>query len=301
MELWIPITLAAAFCQNARSTFQKLLQGRLGTAGATFSRFCYGVPFVAGYVLILAAGFGTPLPDAAPFFPVYVALAGLTQILATFLLVYLFKYRNFAVGTAYSKTEPLLAAGFGFLVLGEGNGWPLLVSILAGIVGVVLVSVRRCGGVDRAIPAWLFSRAALIGVSSAALFGLSAVFVRGASLSLSGTPVFMQAACALLAVTLFQTLAMGGWMFVRARAEFLQVLVSWRQAIWAGAAGIAASIGWFTAMTLQEVAYVRALAQVELVFTLAVSWLVFRERLAASELSGCILIGSSAAAVVLLS
>ena len=42
MELWIPITIAAAFLQNVRSTLQKYLKGRIGTTGATFVRFGYG-------------------------------------------------------------------------------------------------------------------------------------------------------------------------------------------------------------------------------------------------------------------
>ena len=49
------------------------------------------------------------------------AVGGLAQIFGTFLLVYLFSFRNFAVGTAYSKTEPIQAALFGFLLLGEKN------------------------------------------------------------------------------------------------------------------------------------------------------------------------------------
>ena len=34
MELWIPITIAAAFLQNLRSALQKHIKGRLSTAGA---------------------------------------------------------------------------------------------------------------------------------------------------------------------------------------------------------------------------------------------------------------------------
>ena len=39
MELWVPITLAAAFMQNLRSALQKHLKGSLSTSGATFCRF----------------------------------------------------------------------------------------------------------------------------------------------------------------------------------------------------------------------------------------------------------------------
>ena len=45
MSLWIPITVAAAFLQNVRSAMQKHLKGVMGTTGATFVRFGYGLPF----------------------------------------------------------------------------------------------------------------------------------------------------------------------------------------------------------------------------------------------------------------
>ena len=53
MELWIPITIAAAFLQNLRSALQKHLQGKLGTRGASFVRFGYGFPLAILYALVL--------------------------------------------------------------------------------------------------------------------------------------------------------------------------------------------------------------------------------------------------------
>ena len=50
MELWIPITVAAAFLQNLRSAAQKHLKGVMGTTGATFVRFGFGLPFALLFV-----------------------------------------------------------------------------------------------------------------------------------------------------------------------------------------------------------------------------------------------------------
>ena len=47
---------------------------------------------------------------------------------------------------------------------------------------------------------------------------------------------------------------------------------------------------WFSAFALQNAAYVRALGQVELLFTFAASVFVFREKVAKSEVIGVILI-----------
>ena len=51
-----------------------------------------------------------------------------------------------------------------------------------------------------------------------------------------------------------------------------------------------ASAGWFTAMTIQNAAYVRALGQIELVFTFIAARLVFRERARTSETAGIVLV-----------
>ena len=119
MELWIPITLAAAFSQNIRSALQKHFSASLGATGATFLRFAYGFPFAVIYLLVLHRQFEMALPAFNGTFFAYVFVGGMSQIVATFLLVYLFSLKNFAVGTAYSKTEPIQAAIFGLVFLGE--------------------------------------------------------------------------------------------------------------------------------------------------------------------------------------
>ena len=299
LELWIPITIFAAFCQNLRTAMQKHLKGRLGTTGATFVRFGYGVPFALAYAAVLHFAFKNPLPDLSVTLLVAGALGGLAQILGTFLLIYLFSFRNFAVGTAYSKTEPIQAALFGLVVLGESVTVIAALCIMVGIVGVIVISLARVPLTVAAVRTSLVGRPALIGLASAAFFGASAVAYRTASLSLDGTTVAMQAATALVYATMFQTLAMTLWMVVREPDELRASLKAWRAAIWVGASGVAGSIGWFTAMTLQNVAYVRALAQIELVFTFLASWLVFKEVITRSEIFGCVLIVTAVIGIIL--
>lgn len=298
MDLWIPITVFAAFCQNARSALQKHLKGRLGTTGATFVRFGYGFPFALAYLAVLHFGLGYALPSPGADFWAIGAAGGLAQIAATFLLVHLFSYRNFVVGTAYSKTEPVQAAIFGLAFLGEAVTPLAALAIAIGVAGVVMISLagQRVG--LKSVLAALAGRPALIGLASAALFGVSAVCVRGASLSLGGPNFLMQAGFSLAYVTVFQTVAMVLWMAWREPGQLAASLASWRAAIWVGLSGVAGSAGWFTAMTLQQVAYVRALAQIELIFTFVVSWLVFRERVRGAEAAGAVLI--AAGIVVLL-
>ena len=73
----------------------------------------------------------------------------------------------------------------------------------------------------------------------------------------------------------------------------------WRPALLVGISGGLASIGWFSAFTLQNATYVRALGQIELIFTFAVSLLVFREKVTTMETTGIVLITASIALILL--
>jgi len=290
MELWIPITIAAAFLQNLRSAMQKHLKGVMGTTGATFVRFGFGVPFALLFLFVLHFGAGYPLPAVNAAFLLWMVLGGLSQIAGTFLLVYLFSFRNFAVGTAYSRTEPAQAALFGLLFLGEHVTAGALAAIAVSVFGVMLISVAHTAMSPRTLVSSVFSRNALIGLASGTLFGISAVAYRGASLSLGGPNFIMQAAVTLVFVIIFQTVVMGLWMLWRDRAEIARIRKAWRPSLLVGVAGASASFGWFMAMTLEQAAVVKALAQVEMIFTFASSVFFFRERINRLETAGCVLI-----------
>jgi drug/metabolite transporter (DMT)-like permease len=290
LELWIPITIVSAFLQNLRSVGQKHLKSVMGTTGATFVRFGFGLPFAFLYVALLnrVAGYDLPTPSAV-FFG-WVIVGGIGQIAATFLLVHLFSFRNFAVGTAYSRTEPAQAALFGLLFLGETVTAGVLMAISVSVFGVMLISVAHSAMTARNLLATTFSRTALIGLASGTAFGISAVAYRAASLSLGGPNFMMQAAVTLLVVILFQTVIMAVWMLARDRAELGRIAKAWRPALFVGFVGATASFGWFMAMTLQQAAIVKALAQVEMIFTFASSIFFFKERINRYETAGCVLI-----------
>ena len=290
MELWVPVTLAAAFMQNLRSALQKHLKGSLSTSGATFCRFVYAVPLALVYVTLLGEGFGFEWPDPNPRFALFAMVGGLTQITATALLVYLFSLRNFAVGTTYSKTETVQAAVFGLVILGEPVSLAAAVAIGISLVGVMLISVARTRLTLRNLLLGWTGRAAFIGVLSGTFFGLSAVAYRAASLSLGGEGFLMQAAFTLAYVVVFQTAVMAVWIRLREPGELTRVIGRWRVASLVGVSGMLGSAAWFTAMTLENAAYVRAVGQIELVFTFIASYFFFRERSTAPELVGIVLV-----------
>lgn len=287
MEFWIPITIAAAFLQNLRSVVQKHLKSVMGTTGATFVRFGFGFPFALLFVGILHLGIGYRLPALNGTFFLWVILGGIGQITATFLLVHLFSFRNFAVGTAYSRTEPAQAALFALIFLGERVTTGVVVAIAISVFGVMLISVAHMHVSWRTMLSSLLSRNALIGLTSGTCFGISAVAYRAASLALGGPNFMMQAAVTLACVIVFQTIIMFGWMLWKDRDEIGRIAKAWKPALFTGFVGASASFGWFMAMTLQQAAIVKSLAQIEMLFTFASSVFFFREKINRLEIAGC--------------
>ena len=291
MELWIPITIAAAFCQNLRSALQKhLSSATLSTIGATSVRFFYAVPFAVMYLVVLNVGFGQSLPTPNFAFAFYVVLVAVSQIVATALLLYLFAKRNFAVGTTYSKTETIQTAVFGAVILGDTVGWLALLAVLVSVAGVMLMSAARSDSPAKQMLVGWTRREALIGLGSGAGFAVAAVSVRGATLSLPGDSFVAKAAFALVAVTIVQSTLMSIYLRWREPGELTRVVRAWRLAGAVGLFGMLASACWFSAMTLQNVAYVRALGQIELVFTFVASYFIFREPSNRWEVIGILLV-----------
>lgn len=294
MTLWIPFTFAAALFQTVRFMLQRQLKGvGLSTAGATFSRFVFAAPLALALAgaLILA---GHELPPLSPRFWAFGIAGGIAQIVATFFTVALFHERNFAVGVGFTKTEAALVAGFSALVLGEPVSPRGLLAIGVGILGVLLLTRSKGAGQPR-----FFNRATFYGLMAGGLFGVSAIGYRGATLELLPETYFFRAVATLAAVTTFQTLAMMLWLRVVEPGELTRVARAWRRTFPVGVTGMLGSLCWFTAFALQNAAYVRAVGQVEMVFTIIASWLVFHERLTLRELAGIALVVMSVILLVL--
>jgi drug/metabolite transporter (DMT)-like permease len=296
MELWIFATITATIFQTLRFMLQKQLSmGALSTGGATFARFAYSAPLLAVLVVAWVMMSDTEFPNITARFWIMGAIGGLAQILATVCVVALFRARNFAVGITFKKTEVILSALVGFIVLGEGVSSLGFVAILVGLTGVLLLSSTP--EAQGSLKERIFTRAAGLGLASGLMFAISGVTYRAATLDVGADAPFLRAAVTLSAVTLMQFTAMGLWLRLFEKGQITAVWAARRKAVWIGLMSLCGSLGWFVAFTLQTAAYVNALVQIELLFSLLVSVLVFKERLSAREGIG---IGFLSASVLLL-
>ncbi len=298
MELWVIITIAAAAMQTLRFSLQKQLKVLgLSTAAATASRFVFAAPLALAGTVALMATRGYAMPDLSGAFWLAVVGGGLAQIVATFCTVTLFSQRSFAVGIAFTKTEVLQVAIFSALILGERVSGSGLAAILIGLAGVLVLSRPAQGWSLRGFA----NPATFLGVVAGGLFGVSAIAYRAATLAIAVDDALFRAVFALAAVTSVQTLIMLPYLIWREPGEVGRVVAARRPAFWVGVTGMLGSLGWFVAFALQNAAYVRSVGQIELVFTVLVSTLVFGERPSQRELLGIGLLAASIIGIVLAS
>lgn len=211
-------------------------------------------------------------------------VGGTAQILATVCVVLLFKQRNFAVGITFKKTEVILTVLVGWIILGEGVSATGFAAIALGVVGLLLLS----GGAEAKgfHLRDLRNRAAGLGIASGALFAVSAVSYRGASLAVQTDLPVLRAGVTLAAVVTMQSLIMAVYLRLREPGQIRDVWRARRVAVWIGLTSMGGSLCWFIAFTLQNAAYVKALGQVELILSVAASTLFFREKISPREAAG---------------
>jgi drug/metabolite transporter (DMT)-like permease len=297
--LWIPVTVGAALAQTMRNAAQRHLTPSLGTLGATLVRFLYGLPFALLWLYVVRRIDPLPLPALNMRFTWWIVVSSVSQIVATALLLRVMAERNFALATAYAKTEVLQVALFAVAFLGDPITSAMVIAIVCSLAGVMLLApLDRKHPVRTLLAGWT-TRSALVGLASGAAFGIAAVGYRGAALALADTSFLMAAACTLVAAQSLQTLLLGGGLLARDAQVVVRVLREWRKSLFAGLMGATASAGWFTALAIQAAANVRTLALVEIFFGYAISRRYFRESVERSELFGMLLLLAGLAVITL--
>ena len=282
MLLWAPITVLAATAQVIRNGAQASLTASLGALGAAQVRFLYGLPFAALFLIGTLAVSGERIPAFTPTVLGWIVLGGICQIGATALMLLVMERRAFGAGYAYIKTEPVLVAAMGAVLLGDRLpvfGWIAVVVVTAGVL-LASVSPQEYRNLFSEI------RMILAGVASGGLFGLSVVAFRGGINALPSGGFVVRSLSALVVTLLIQSILLGIWLAVRNRAALTGSLREWRRSLGAGLAGALASAAWFTAFSLTAAANVRTLALIELPIAALLSGRLTGQKVARHELVG---------------
>lgn len=287
---WILFTLLAAFSQSWRNAFQSRLSKEMNVTGVTLSRFLWASPLAAFYLLSLYIYQPVSLPIFTTYSYLFIVGASIMQIIATGLMVVLFKQKNFAIGAGLAKSEAPVAAFLGVLFFGTSLsllGW---VGVAVGAIAVFMLS---CPDGIRS----LSLKTALIGLACSTSFALTSLWIREASLTLD-IPFPHRAAWILLLVITLQTLVLVAYMLVKDRSTLKTMFTKPKLVIMTSIASFIGSLGWFSAMSLQTVPLVKTLGQVEVFFTMLISLFWLKERIKRKDILALILIAIAAVLVM---
>ena len=296
---WIGFSVTAALFQCWRTAMQQKLRGQLSVNAAGVVRYLYGVPVGLALVLLYMASLGGQIPALSLVVFALCAVAGLGQIIGTNLLIMAFGYRNFAVGTAYSKTEAMQTAVVAALLLGEHLALLAWLGIAIGVGGVLYLSLAgRVASLGEALRG-LTQPAALCGIGAGLCFGFTGVLIKAANQAMPGADVVFKALLLLVLINSLQTLMQGAWLARTEPAQFRAIFVTWRDSAQVGALSALGSACWFSAFALAPVAMVRAVGQVEILFTLAFSRFYLREAPKRSDIIGSLVVVAGVVLVLL--
>lgn len=286
--IWLPATLFGGLFQAWRTAVQQRVRAELSVNAAGLVRYLYGFPIACVMLALYLTARHDSVPDHGVGFWANAAIGGLAQIVATNLLIMAFGFRNYVTGTAYAKTEAVQGAILAMILLGEHLSLLTWIGIGMGVAGVLVLSA----GGQRLRLAQIVQPAALCGLGAGFLFALTSVFIKRATLSIETPDKVLAALTTLVAVLALQTLMQGAYVMIRERDQLARIFTSWRIS---GQVGLLAAMGsacWFTGFATAPVALVRAVGQVEVIFTLGFGHYYLREPLARSEVIGLLTVGA---------
>lgn len=282
----------AAFMQAWRNAFQKQLSTTVDVYGVTLARFIFALPLALIYISCLYHF--QPVTESIQFnlrFAIYVLIAALSQIAATALMVQLFKQKNYAIGVGLAKSEAVLAAIIAVVFLSDHLsllGW---FGVAVGGFAVFLMSKGRDFS-DFSV------QTLCIGIGSGLCFAITSLLVREASLELTNLPFIHRAAWVLLMVIGTQCFLLLMYLGIFRRATLWAMWQRIRLTFRVSLCSFLASLGWFSAMSMQSVPIVKTLGQVEIIFSMLISAYFFKEKLARAEHLGIVLVVIAAFLVI---
>lgn len=299
MPTWVVATLFAGLFQTWRTALQQKLRGQLSVNAAAVVRYLYGVPVGALFVVLYLTLVGGSLSAPSWLYLLYCVLGGLGQIIGTNLLIMSFGHRGFAVGTAYSKTEAVQAAFLALVFLGESFAPLAWLGIAVSVGGTLYLSLAGRVASLRDVLAATVQPSAIYGLGAGLAFALCALAIRAATMTLDGPDATLRALETLVVINLLQTLMQGGWLLATERSSIPALFRTWRSSAQVGALSACGSACWFTGFAYAPVALVRAVGQVEILFTLLFSRFFLKERMKRTDIIGALTVVAGVVLVLL--
>jgi uncharacterized membrane protein len=264
--MWFVLALLSALFQVLRNMSMKHLGHALDDTINVWGRFTFILPFLAGFVLWHG------LPPLQPGFWLYVLLFGVVQTIATMSLSKALKFSDISIVTALWKISLLMLVVFAFVTLGEAPSFLGFLGILVSMLGVYLLNIQKSR-----ISVWaplreLFVDRGLRYTLVAAVFYAPAVVILK-QVIMHSDPYFANFMAYLAASLTVLPLALR-----RSVRHFVHIPRHWSSFCSMGLFACLSSVCQSVAYQITLTSYVEAVKQAEILFALAIGYVVFHER-----------------------
>ncbi len=284
-NLWILLALLGGLFQTIRNTSSRTVAKIYKPSTVTLIRFGYALPFGLTYTLILyLMGFVAGVPTFSFF--LFTIVGSVFQAIGNTLFVNATKYGNFAVVVSFFRTDAILIAILSTLIFNVQYSTIAIFGIFLTVFGTFLITFFK----NKLKLSNLWSKDVVFGVSSAFFMAIAIMFFAESNKSFVGGNLVANVSIALIGNLFFQTILNGLWVFWKQKNELLELKKTWKNDIIIGLASALATICWFMAYVLKDSALVRAVGQIEFLFSILVSVYFFKEKLKKVEILSILII-----------
>ncbi len=290
---WFYVTLAAVFFQTLRNLLQKSLRSKLGTIEVAWARIFSLLPFLLaaiGYFLATNRVFFLNIDSK---FYIYCFSCGLMQIAATLCFVELLSRKNFSIGVAYTKTDTIQVAILAVIFLDESL--PILgaLAIILAFIAVALLAGDKKTGTFGFLTK-IFYPEALLGMGSGLFLALTTIFMKKATLlaKAQSEDQFLAIIVVFTIYVVMQNISYIVYEKIKGRLNITvsNMMKNVAKISFIGFFSMLGTLGWIWAFLIQKVAYVKLVAQVEVLISLLISYLFLKESNSKKEIVGMILL-----------
>ena len=295
---WVVITVIASLSQTLRSVFQKNIIEDVGVLVSAYSRFVFALPFVALLaVLFLGSQELVLLKTISSKAWFFLIAASICQILFTIILIKLFTLRSFAIGIAFSKTEVIQTTLLEIIIIGFILTSHVFLSIIVGFIGMLFMSKQKL--LEKLGYDSLFFKQITLGVLCGIFLGASSVLYKVALDGVSTDFIYKKVIVMSFLALTFQSIIFGAYIIsTEGTQKVLKLFLIWKKGLPVGFFGCAATFCWFSAFSLADATFVRAVGQLEIVFSILISYLFYKEKITGFEFIGMTLITLSILALL---
>lgn len=287
--MWILFSIGATLSQLIRNLFSKKLAVNLSPSVVALSRFIYAFPpVILGYIFLSRINGSVEITSSN--FYIWACFMAISQVLATYFRVSLFKYKSFAVSVTLVQVDTIFIAIIGVIFLKEFlNGFAWL-GISIATLGLISASLSKNGVTLDSLKKSLFTKATLIALLTGIFLALAGICAKKTFIFLHGSNTITRSLFSLSHILIVEIIILLPLNFIRSKENLAQLFLYPLKPFIIGLCSGIGSFCWLTAYSLTHVAYVRTVGQLEFILATFISFYYLKEKLYKAEIIGILLV-----------